>query len=102
MICLRENEQPSAHCFFLSPGGRGTGLERKLKLICVSPSSLGERIKVRLKMRLVRRDYLSSKNANSFDKEPYFFILILNLLCSVLHIRDVLLVHIPSPLGGED
>ena len=47
MICLRENEQQSAHCFFLSPSGRGTGLERKLKLICVFPSRLGERIKVR-------------------------------------------------------
>ncbi len=33
------------------------------------PSRLGERSKVRLKMRLVRRDYLS-QNGNSFEKEP--------------------------------
>ncbi len=62
MIWLRENEQRSAQCFFLSAVGRGSGLERKLKLICVFSSPLGGEDQG-------EGDYLSSKNANSFDKE---------------------------------
>jgi len=35
-------------------------------------SPLARRSKVRLKMRLVRGDYPSSRNGNRFDKEPAF------------------------------
>ena len=47
MIWLRENEQQSAQCFFLSPGGDGRVLRENLNSFAFFPLPWGERMKVR-------------------------------------------------------
>jgi len=50
-------------------------------------------------MRLVRRDYLSSKNANSFDKEPNSIYLVITL--SVVGAGFIRLRRETSPLQSH-